>query len=349
MAKNNPFDLRFGLKPDNLVSRINETGLIIEEFSAEKPSNGVYLITGPRGSGKTVLMSTIFNHFKDESNWVTVDPGPKDDILSNVASMIYDNGKMKRLFAETEFSFSFQGVGFSIKGKTPVSSVYSLLVRMFEYLKKKGQRVLIAIDEADNSDQIKYFIQAYQSLMRQDFPIFLVMTGLYENIYKLQEDKSLTFLYRAPKIFLGPLDMGAMASKYCQYLSVDRSKGIELAKFTKGYAYAYQVLGHILYRKGNAEIDQSVLDEFDQSLAENVYKKIFFDMSEKDKRIVLSFKTPDPIKVSEICDKTGYSINYLSVYRDNLIKTGVVHSPSYGYLQLTLPRFEVFLSYYDHE
>lgn len=347
MAKSNPFDLRFGLKPDNLISRIKETNLIIDEFSAEKPSNGVYLITGPRGSGKTVLMSTIFNHFKNESDWIAVDPGPKDDILSNVASMIYDNGKMKRLFAETEFSFSFQGIGFSIKGKTPVSSVYSLLVRMFEYLKKKGKRVLIAIDEADNSDQIKYFIQTYQSLLRQDFPIFLVMTGLYENVFKLQEDKSLTFLYRAPKIFLDPLDVGAMASKYCQYLSVSREKGIELARLTNGYAYAYQVLGHILYEKGNADINQATLDEFDLNLSENVYKKVFFDMSDRGKKIVLSFKTSDPVKVSDICERTGYSINYLSVYRDNLIKSGIVRSPSYGYLQFVLPRFDIFLSCYD--
>lgn len=32
------------------------------------------------------------------------------------------------------------------------------------------------------------------------------MTGLYENIYEIQNDPVLTFLLRAPKIILGPLE-----------------------------------------------------------------------------------------------------------------------------------------------
>ena len=44
--------------------------------------------------------------------------------------------------------------------------------------------------------------------------VYLVMAGLYDNISNLQNEKSLTFLYRAPQIFLEPLSVPAMTTSY---------------------------------------------------------------------------------------------------------------------------------------
>ena len=183
----NPFVTTFGIEPQNYIRRNEESEKIISEFSSESPSNYVYIITGLRGSGKTVLMSAIANHFMDEKDWIVVDPGPKDNILENVASEIFETGKMKHLFLKGEFSFSFHGLTFSIEGNEPVSSVNTLLKKMLQIIKKRGKRVLITIDEVDNSPQMKHFIQAYQSLIRLGYPVMLLMTGLYENVSKLQE------------------------------------------------------------------------------------------------------------------------------------------------------------------
>ena len=191
---NNPFSMTFGIEPENLIKRIKETDKIISEFSSEKISNYVYIITGIRGSGKTVLLSNISNHFTKEKDWVVVDPGPKNNILENVASEIYETAKIKKIFLKGEFSFSFKGLTFSLKGKEPATTVNTLIKKMLSYLKEKGKRVLITIDEIDNSEQMKLFVQAYQSLIRLGYPVFLLMTGLYENVSKLQEDKALTFL-----------------------------------------------------------------------------------------------------------------------------------------------------------
>lgn len=46
------------------------------------------------------------------------------------------------------------------------------------------------------------------------------MTGLYENIYDLQNEKSLTFLYRAPKIILEPLNYTAIKSHYMRIFDI---------------------------------------------------------------------------------------------------------------------------------
>ena len=339
----NPFSITFGIEPSNYIKRIKESDKIISEFESEKPSNYVYIITGLRGSGKTVLLSSISNHFINENDWIVVDPGPKDNILENIASELYETGKLKKLFIKSEFSFSFHGISFSVEGKEPVSSVITLIKRMLDYLKKKGKKILITIDEVDNSEQMKIFIQAYQTLLRQNYPILLLMTGLYDSVSKLQDDKSLTFLYRAPKIYLNPLNISSIATSYGKYLEIGEDKALELAKMTKGYAYAYQVLGYLFYNRSEKEITIDLINEFDQYMAEYVYDKLYSELSDKEQNIVKSFNDNNPIKISDLCSKAKMDINFISVYRDRLLKKGIIFSPKYGYLEFCLPRFYEYL------
>ena len=53
-------------------------------------------------------------------------------------------------------------------------------------------------------------------------PVFLLITGLFENINLLQNEKSLTFLYRAPKVPMDPLDKMAV-SDIMNNLSLNKS------------------------------------------------------------------------------------------------------------------------------
>ena len=85
-----------------------------------------------------------------------------------------------------------------------------MLELMLENIKKHNKRLLISVDEVTNCEFVKVFVSSFQIFLRQDYPIFLLMTGLFENIYDLQNDKALTFLYRAPKIMLEPLSFTAV-------------------------------------------------------------------------------------------------------------------------------------------
>lgn len=68
------------------------------------------------------------------------------------------------------------------------------------------------------------------------------MTGLYENIYNLQNDKVLTFLYRAPKLILEPLNYTAIRKQYMDIFSLDIDAAGELASLTKGYPLPFRYL-----------------------------------------------------------------------------------------------------------
>ena len=55
------------------------------------------------------------------------------------------------------------------------------------------------------------------------------MTGLLENIYKLQNENTLTFLYRASKIVLGALNYTAVRKKYMDVFGLDMEEAEEMA------------------------------------------------------------------------------------------------------------------------
>ena len=65
----------------------------------------------------------------------------------------------------------------------------TLLKKMLNYLKSKNRKVLITIDDVDNSDEMQYFIQGYVALLGQRHPMRLLMTGLHSNVSKLQKFK----------------------------------------------------------------------------------------------------------------------------------------------------------------
>ena len=121
---------------------------------------------------------------------------------------------MSEVFREAKINLSFLGLGVEIEGVSPITDLNVAVTRMLEKIKKKRKRVLVTIDEAVCNDTMKEFVSLFQIYMRQDLPVFLLMTGLYENIYELQNEKTLTFLYRAPKIELRPLNIGMIAEKY---------------------------------------------------------------------------------------------------------------------------------------
>lgn len=345
MSIKNPFSMTFGIEPNNYISRQEVKDKIISEFTSDNPSNYVYLLTGVRGCGKTVLLSNLSEEFKTMKNFIVVDPFNKTNILESIASQLYENKEVKRIFIKRQISFSFHGIALSITGDKPVSSVVALLIEMLDVIKTEGKKVLITIDEADNSPEMKEFVETYQSLLRYKYPVMLLMTGLFENISKLQENKSLTFLYRAPKIFLEPLNKRSLAISYCELLKVDIETAISYATMTKGYAYAYQTLGYLIHQSEEKKLTDSILLEFDRVMYDYVYDKIFSELTQIEKNIVLSMKSNDPIPVSTICQNTELSINKFSVYRDRLIKKGVLFTPSYGYLEFALPRFNEFLMF----
>ena len=336
----NKFTVTFGQLPSSYINRGHIADKICNDFFLDFPLSHIYIISGVRGSGKTVLLTNISKAIEKKKDWIVVDINPNREMLEQVASGIFENAHVKHLFLTKSFSFSFHGFGFSIDGETPVSNVKTILEKMLDVLKKQNKKLLITIDEASNNTHMRSFAHDFQSLLRNDYPVFTLMTGLYENVNSLQNNKNLTFLYRAPKIELTPLKTELIEKEYSSiFANEDENTIKELAKLTKGYAFAYQVVGYLFskYKKIS-----KIYNELDQYLSIYVYDKIWSKLPENEKLYLKSFKD-DKISTSELINKVPYDEKSCSVYRDRLIKRGLIVGLEQGKIMLTLPRFEVFI------
>ena len=337
----NKFTVTFGQLPSSYINREHISDKICNDFCLDFPLSHIYIISGVRGSGKTVLLTNVSKSIEKKKDWIVVDVNPNREMLEQIAAGIYENAHVKHLFLSKSFSFSFHGFGFSIEGDTPVSNVKTILEKMLEVFKKHNQKLLITIDEASNNIHMRSFAHDFQSLLRSDYPVFTLMTGLYENVNSIQNNKNLTFLYRAPKIDLGPLDKEAIEKEYSSIFKDERYETIvSLTELTKGYAFAYQVVGYLFSKYGDIS---KIYDELDQYLSIYVYDKIWSVLPKNEKELIKAFDK-DEMTMEELLTKVPYDDKAYSVYRDRLIKRGLLKSSGHGKVSFTLPRFLEFIT-----
>lgn len=324
----NPFTLTFGKEPLSIINRDYEINEVYESFISPNPDSHTFLITGVRGSGKTVFMTSIANTLKKDRNWIVCDLSSDFDLIKSLTANL---NSIKEVLKVSISSFENQM-------KSNDVAVY--LDKILSELTKKGKRVLVTIDEVVSNKNVREFVSLFQIFLRKEYNIFLLMTGLYENINCLQDEKTLTFLYRAPRIVMGPISEIEIANNYEKILGVDKSTSKEMAKLTKGYAYAYQTLGFLCFKYKKSYKD--ILDKFDQHLWKYVYEKLWAEMSAIDRKIV-NVIANDINKVEKIRVELGMNSNTFTVYRKRLIKKGIIYCPQYGYLEFILPRFKEFV------
>lgn len=168
-------------------------------------------------------------------------------------------------------------------------------------------------------------------------PVYLLMTGLYENIYELKNQKSLTFLYRAPRIDLRPLNIGTIVENYRQNFNLERNDALHMAQMTKGYSFAVQVLGYLTW-KNNGNY-RAVEPEYKQYLDEYVYEKIWSELSATDKRVAYAIAQTNGGRISDIREVLGFTNNQFNPYRQRLIRKGILDGSEYGVVTFLLPLF----------
>ena len=339
LMKRNPFNLIFGKEPQQSIPRVSESAEILESFRAEPPEQQIYMITGVRGCGKTVFMTELAAELKKE-DWIVVELNSSQDLMTDLAASLGSENQLARIFQKASINLSLFGIGLEVKGSVPISNIQVALTKMLESLKKHGRKVLVCIDEVTATASMKTFAGAFQIFLRQDLPIYLLMTGLYDNINNLQNEQNLTFLYRAPKIELKPLNLAIIADNYRRNFNLDHEVSEQMARLTKGYSFAFQVLGHFTWKYDGDY--QKALPEYRLYLEEYVYDKVWSEMSAGDRRLVLGVSRSTDGKAKSIKELCSMTDSEYSVYRDRLLKRGVLTGNGHGYVQFTLPLFEKY-------
>ena len=363
----NPFTHAFGATPNKFIaSSLEET--IIENFSYDQPSERCYILTGVRGAGKTVMMSNIAKKLMDREDWVVCNLVLSDDILKQFAAKLAENPICKKHFLKTKnVSISIPLLNAGIEyDQDMVFDIHVLLGKMLQSISKDGKKVMVTIDDIYLCDGMIAFAQAFQSFLTdyRELPIYLVMTGLFQNYREITDVKNAklkgcTFLTRIFEKEVPPLDESQMAVSYFNTFEVDEKEAIRLAKMTKGYAYAYQLLGYWYFEK-NVNHNEEVRDyevSYRSDLIKYSYSKLWTELSEKDKSIVMylvelgaddtSVKRADVISFMNK-NEDSISSSTFNKYRERLLGKGIIATSDNreGLIWLPLPEFGNFVRLY---
>lgn len=354
---NNPYTLQFSYIPPQFIERTLITNEIISNYIREIPTYRGMFITGVRGSGKTVILGDIRNKIAARKEWITIDLNPESNLLDSLARNLYLIPEVKALFVKAKMDFSILGIGVHIENAELVASDEEDAVKMMLHvLKKAGKKVLVTIDEVTYGNDVARFSHALSSYASADYDIFVLMTGLTDNIKAIKNQKSLTFLYRAKVMELESLNITAIASDYQKVLGIEREEAEELAYMTKGYSLAFQALGYhywdALCQTQNAKkVDKSsVYEKMDITLSELAYEKIWDELSAGDRKVLIALdellakENTNAIKVEDVRSAVNMKSSTFNTYRTRLLDSGVVDGKQYGYLSIKLPGFSRFMA-----
>ena len=336
-----PYTLVFGREPIEAIPRIVQRDEILNAFKEDPISQQIYMITGIRGCGKTVFMTEIANELSTDKNWVIVNLNSSGDLLNDFAASLGSENSLAKIFKNASINLSLFGIGLEVKESVPISSIQVALTQMLESLKKHNKKVLICVDEVTVTESMKVFAGAFQIFIRQNLQVFLIMTGLYENINNLQNEKNLTFLYRAPKIELKPLNIRRIANNYKANFNLSDEDANHMAALTNGYPFAFQVLGYYTCKYDGDY--KKAIPEYKHYLEDYVYEKVYSELSQKDRQFAGAVARTKNGKAKDVKDILGIADNEYSVYRDRLVKRGLLDGSEHGYVKFILPLFDEYL------
>ncbi len=102
-------------------------------------------------------------------------------------------------------------------------------------------------------------------------------------------------------------------------------------------------MGKYVWEEENHELSDSVLTKFHEALSHYVYKKMWSELSEKDKWFMSYIVKKEITPVSELLEITKQKKNEFSQYRERLRDKGLIDVSNRGLIKLKLPRFDVFV------
>lgn len=346
----NPFTLDFGKIPMTLIDRQAPKAKIINTFTTTPITGQIFVLSGVRGVGKTVLLSEVKASLAKQADWITIELNSSRNLIQSLLKKLYGARQIGSFIKAAKLDLSFFGLGVAIESGHPIYDEETAIENLLAVAKKQQKRVLITIDEVSNTQAMREFASFFQILMREKYPVFLLMTGLYENISELQNEDNLTFLYRTPRITLEPLNPLLMANKYREKLGISFYQAENLAKLSNGYPFAFQILGNVVW--GNPAITEAdLLNELDGYLQDFVYQKVWTELSNLDRDVLMTIirlgaNEVEEVKIGSVREKMDMQSGKMAVYCDRLIKKGLIKAGEYGFVKLALPRFDVFAKKY---
>lgn len=355
----NPFKPTAGAEPPVLAGREK----VIRDFSdglAEGPGapGRLMRISGPRGSGKTVLLTELGEIAKDEG-WLVVDETARKGLVSAVVDRLAGSAPDASVCADIDLGFVKARAGVSTRecGTDLRSALAAAIARPG----RKG--VLVTVDEVQDADRddMTQIAHAVQHMIREGRDVAFVFAGLTTGVADFMNGQAMTFLRRAKAEQLNaiPDDEVAHALKEPfagtgMHLS---DEALEAAvRAADGYAYLVQLVGYNVWRAARRHFAETpavsmedVADGVDMALAnydEAVIEPALAMLSERAMRYLVEMAKRDgDAATGDIAKSIGVPATSLSSARRTLIARQVIEPAGRrGYVRFSVPKMREYVS-----
>jgi len=340
------------------------------------------LLTGIRGVGKTVLLNemerialgdgyrtVLIEAHEKKSLAILLAPhlrrllyeldrqaGAGDKVRRGLAVLKSFIGAIKVKVDDIEFGLDIDPeMGAADSGDLEID-LPNLFTAVTEAAEERGSYVAILIDEIQyfNKKELSALIMAMRKMQQRQLPMVLLGAGLPILPGLAGESKSYAErLFSFPAIgALSESDaIKALQNPVKKYdVTFEEAALREIYRLTKGYPYFLQEWGYLSWNRSesspiNLAVVQNASEAAIQRLDENFFRVRFARLTPGEKRFLRAMAElgPGPYRTGDIADLMEVKITGLGPTRANLIKKGMVFSPSHGDMAFTVPLFDEFM------
>lgn len=360
---------------------LKQAEILLGRIRARRPEKSL-LLTGLRGVGKTVLLNEI-QRMAEKADYQTIFIEAHEDkplgvllvpylrtLLFKLDRMAGLGNKAKRALSVLKsfvgaLKISYGEITLGLDIEPELGSADSgdleidlpqLFVAVAEAAFDRGCAVAILVDEIQylSIKELGALIMAMHKLQQKQLPMLLLAAGLPVLPGLAGESKSYAErLFNFPNIGELSRDDAYRALREPALAASVEFEEMALEKIyeqTKGYPYFLQEWGYKAWNLAKSSpitcdvINRTTMDVVDQ-LDNNFFRVRFDRLTPKERdflRMMASFGK-GPYKVADIAHKFDSKVSTLSPVRANLMKKGMIYSPSYGYIAFTVPLFDEFM------
>lgn len=361
----NPFKPTAGATPPLLVGRDDVLEEFVESLDDGPGAPGrLTLFTGPRGVGKTVMLSEV-GDVALRRGWITLaetaTPGLVGRLHPAVVRTLHELDPVSAPRRSlTGINLPLVGGGFGMSA--PPAEVVEWrndLGKLLDVLESRSSGLLITVDEVHRSarDDLRDLAATVQHLVRENREVALAMAGLPSAVSDLLNDDVLTFLRRASRVELDDVPLISVREALAETItangrSINDDALEEATQATSGYPFMIQLVGYHVWRKAqgdniDVEAVRAGLPAARKRLGSTVHETALADLSDVDRTYLVAMAQDEgESSTSAIADRLGETPVYAGVYRQRLMAAGVIHATRRGYVDFSIPYMREYLR--DH-
>ena len=349
----NPFRPTPGAEPPQLIGRENviadfQNGLI----GGVGAQGRLMRITGPRGSGKTALLSEL-SQIAHEAGWETVSVSAGKTLINDVVHELSPQYHIE----EARVS----GKALVASGEADVRIKAPNLRDLLRDAANKAQGVLVTVDEIQDAQEedVRLIASTVQLLTGEKVDIAFVFAGLTTGVMDLINGKAMSFLQRAQ-----PEDLSEISNLEVKLSLKDsfNESGLSLggdeldrvADATHGYAYLIQLVGFYVWDRANKHRSNSTVvskEDVDNGIAlainrfhETVHEPAISNISRNAMEYLIALADHDgPTSTKSLTAELGKKAGSTTYTQRTLIQRQVIERTARGYVDFSIPLLREYL------